>query len=271
VTRTARRKQPRTLKVLGAVGYFATGMLLWIGGSFAWQAWQARASAAVRPTPPVKTEVVKAPPPSEDLAQWYQAAADRILNEYRTSTDVQLSNFDWHKAEICLERAVQLGATDDRTTAKLALARGYATLERVNGARYSDKAAAALRLHARDEFRVAATKAPGDADPHLALARVYVYSLPNPTKAMAEFAAAERLGATLTRREREQQGDVYRIRAQQELARDWRQAKRDAVVARGFYRQIAGFDQADAHLKELARIHAPAPRKPRAWGFFQWR
>src|SRR5207248_2146291 len=46
VTRTARRKQRRSLQVLGAAGYFATGMLLWIGGSVAWQLWQARANAA---------------------------------------------------------------------------------------------------------------------------------------------------------------------------------------------------------------------------------
>ena len=88
---------------------------------------------------------------------------------------------------------------------------------------------------------------------------------------MAEFAAAERSGAVLGRREVEQQGDVYRIRAHQELARDWRQAMRDADVARGFYRRIPGFDEADRHLRELDQIHAPAPRKPRARRSYRWR
>ena len=88
-------------------------------------------------------------------------------------------------------------------------------------------------------------KAPADAAPHLGLARVYVYSLPDPEKAMSEFAEAERRGAVLGRREVEQQGDVYRIRAQQELARDWRRAMRDADIARSFYRRIPGFDEAD--------------------------
>jgi hypothetical protein len=69
----------------------------------------------------------------------------------------------------------------------------------------------------------------------------------------------------------EQQGDVYRIRAHQELARDWRQAKRDADVARGLYRQIPGFDEADRHLRELDRIHAPAPRRPHTRRVYQWR
>jgi hypothetical protein len=105
----------------------------------------------------------------------------------------------------------------------------------------------------------------------LALARVYVYSLPDPEKAMPEFAAAERLGAVLGPREVEQQGDVYRIRAHQELARDWRQARRDADVARALYQRIPGFDEADRHLRELDRIHAPAPRKPHTRRIYRWR
>jgi hypothetical protein len=69
----------------------------------------------------------------------------------------------------------------------------------------------------------------------------------------------------------EQQGDVYRIRARQELPRDWRQAKRDADTARAFYQRIPGFDQAGLHLRELDKIHAPAPRKPRARRSYRWR
>jgi hypothetical protein len=263
VTRTARRRQSRTLRALGAAAYFATGMLLWIGGTLGWQLWQARASAAPRP-------VVKVAP-QENLAQWYVASADRILFAYRASALPGLHEFDWPKAEICLERAIQLGAGDDLTLAKLALTRGYATLERLNGAQYSETATAALRLKARDEFLLASSKAPADAAPHLALARVYVYSLPDPDKAMAEFAAAERSGAALGRREVEQQGDVYRIRAVQELPRDWRQAKRDAAVARAFYQRIPGFDEAGRHLRELDRIHAPSPRKPRPRKVARWR
>ncbi len=269
VTRTARRRHSRTLQVLGAAGYFATGMLLWIGGTLGWQVWQSRASAAARPAVNLPPAVKQSP--EENLAQWYVASADRILDSYRSSASPWLYEFDWPKAEICLERAVQLGAGDDRTAARLALARGYATLERLNGGQYSESAVAGLRLKARDAFTLSSLKAPADPAPHLALARVYVYSLPDPDKAMAEFAAAERLGAVLGRREVEQQGDVYRIRAHQELARDWRQAKRDADVARALYRRIPGFDEADRHLRELDRIHAPAPRKARSRRPSRWR
>ena len=269
VTRTARRRHARSLQVLGAAGYFATGMFLWIGGTLAWQVWQSRANAAARPV--VNLPPVVKVPPEENLAQWYVASADRILDSYRTSADPWLYGFDWQKAEICLERAVQLGAGEDRTLAKLALARGYATLERLNGAEYSENAATGLRMKARDEFVLASSKAPADPAPHLALARLYVYSLPDAGKAMAEFAAAERSGAVLGRREVEQQGDVYRIRARQEWARDWRQARRDADVARGFYRRIPGFDEVNRHLRELDQMHAPAPRKPRARRSSRWR
>src|SRR5207237_9054093 len=117
---------------------------------------------------------------SENMAQFYVAAADRILDSYRASADPWLYDFDWQKAEICLERALALsnglGNVEDGTLGKLALGRGYATLERVNVAQYSDNAAAQLRVRARDEFLIAARKLPADPAPHLALARAYVYS-----------------------------------------------------------------------------------------------
>ena len=267
VTRTARQHRD-SLRMAGATAYFVTGMLLWIGGSLAWDVWQTRASAAVptvKKTPPVKQAQ-----PEENLAQWYVASADRILDSYRTSPSPSLAEFDWQKAEICLARAVQLGVNDDRTAAKLALARGYATLERLNEAVYSETAAAGQKVKARDEFALAALKAPSDPAPHLALARVYVYSLPDAEKAMAEFAAAERLGALPGSREIEQQGDVYRIKARRELSHDWRQAKRDADIARALYRRISGFNETDRHLKELEQIHAPV-RRSRARRSYRWR
>jgi hypothetical protein len=107
---------------------------------------------------------------------------------------------------------------------------------------------------------------PADPKPHLALARVYVYSLPYPERAMQEFAAAEKLGATLGRREIEEQGDAYRIRAVREAKSSPRQARKDAEVARTFYRKIQGFDQTDAHLKEVVRVAtAPASRRSHRW------
>src|SRR5260370_25572375 len=126
---------------------------------------------------------------------------------------------------------------------------GIGTVVGVGGGEYWGEAGARLRLKARDEFMLASHKLPADPAPHLALARVYVYSLTDPEKAMAEFAAAEHLGAQLGRCEVEQQGDVYRIRAQQERAHNWKLAMHGADLARGFYRRIPGFDEADRHLR----------------------
>jgi hypothetical protein len=264
VTRAGSRVN-RRLRVAGALAWFGAGMLLWIGGSYAWQAIQARASAAAS-LPPRPAEIS-----NDGLPPLYVSAADKILESYRTSADPWLYDFDWQKAEILLQRAADLGAADDQTLGKLALSRGYATLERLNGAQYSDMAAAHLRLRARDQFAIAARKMPLSPDPHLALARVYVYSLPNADRAMAEFAAAERLGLVLGRRELEQQGDAYRIRAENELKADLEQALQDAKTAHALYARIPGFDQVDEHLNDLKSIHPPVIRSARQRRLRRWR
>src|SRR5450432_538411 len=142
VTRAGGRVN-RKLRLAGALAWFGAGMLLWIGGSYAWQLLQSRAGAAAT------TSALPASIPNEGLSGLYVSAAGRILESYRASADPWLYDFDWHKAEILLQRAVELGAAGDETLGKLALSRGYATLERLNGAPYSDRAAAQLRLQAR--------------------------------------------------------------------------------------------------------------------------
>jgi hypothetical protein len=251
-TRTVKRAHAR-LKFGTAAAWFAAGMALWIGGSYAWQT-----LAANRTAPAV------AGAPDLMLPMLYTAAADVVLDSYANSLDPSLHDFDWQKAEVCLARAVELGGGDDRTLGKLALSRGYAVLERLMGGQYSETAATQMRLNARDLFANAALKQPRDPAPHLALARVYVYSLPNLDQAMTEFASAEQLGAMLGLREIEQKGDAYRLRAQEEAgARQWDTAEKDAREARRQYQQIPRFDQVDAHLRELDAIHRPVAKKAR--------
>jgi hypothetical protein len=187
-------------------------MALWIGGALAWQTW------LMRPVAPINSAVGTAATPKEDLPLLYATAGRRILQSYRNSSDPKLQDFDWHKAELYLEHAVELGGSDDQILGELALSRGYATLDRL-GSRYSPSAAAILREYARTQFNEAAEKLPRSPDPHLALARLYVYWLPDTAKAMAEFEQAERLGATLGQREFAQQADAYRNGSIQKLAR----------------------------------------------------
>ncbi|HTS31672.1 MAG TPA: serine/threonine-protein kinase [Bryobacteraceae bacterium] len=225
-TRTVRKAGER-LRLLGAVGWFATGMVLWIAGTLLWE-WRAhRASAAAAAANARKAAVLQAsaaasappaprtPPPAnasaENLAPLYTASAERIIESYRKSTDASLDDFDWQKAEVCLERAVELGDNTDHVQGQLALSHGYSALERLSGGKYSPAAASHTRLYARDQFVFAARKLPESPDPHLALARVYVYWLPSRDKALAEFAAAEKLGATIGPREKAQKADALRM------------------------------------------------------------
>jgi hypothetical protein len=258
----------RKLKLGGAMAWFAAGMALWMSGTLGWHLWHTRAATrlAARPAQPV------APAPRihpEELPALYASEAGQIVAAYRASGDPTLSHFDWNKAEIYLERAVVLGDSNSQTEGELALAKGYATLEWLSGDRYAGMVTAELLSEVEADFAKAAEKMPGDADPHLALARLYVYSLFDLDKALAEFAAAERLGAELGPREIEQQGDAWRMRAEREAAQRPQLARHDAQNANALYERVRNFDQVEAHLNALQHLRYGAVRKPvprrRAW------
>ena len=131
-------------------------------------------------------------------------------------------------------------------------------------------------------------------DPHLGLARIYVYHLRNIGRAVAELSDAERLGFKLGPREFEQQGDGYLLRAESELrqAQKATQKRADAAKylalargdmdrARNLYEPIDGYSNVGSNLKRLdrdrdrlqvllARNEKPIyarkmPRRPRTW------
>ncbi len=233
--RYAVRKATRTVKragqmlpVLSGAAWFAAGMTLWIGGAMAWQRWEEHHTAQLK---------LAVPRPA---AEWKQLYLDEANAALRAS--------DWQKAEICLERAWEQGASDDFTRGRLALARGYAALEHSDG------------KTARDRFQEAAGLMPGEAAPHLALARIYVYWQPNVETAMAEFAAARRAGAALGQPEIEQQGDAYRLAAMREIASSPHTAVQDAAMARQIYQQVRGYDRVEQSLRELDSVRAPRPQ-----------
>ncbi len=202
-TATMQRAKKR-LRLATAAAWFGAGMGLWIGGSLGWQVWHTSAAPKSEPPKPLVAAPLLTP-------AMYIAEADRVFNAYASSVNASLDGFDWQKAEVCLVRAVDLGANDDRTLARLALSRGYATLERLSGVQYSETAMAHLKLYVQGQFEDAARRQPRDPVPHLALARLYAYSLPNSGKALAEFATAEQLGAKLGPREIRQQEDAANL------------------------------------------------------------
>jgi predicted Ser/Thr protein kinase len=262
-TRTIARVR-QMVKLGSAAAWFALGMALWIGGTLGWQLWRDRQARlilphpAIPPAPRVELGRHEAAPvaaaPGAAFAATAAAAAERILNDYRTSDDPLLHDFDWYQAEILLQRAVAAGSSGDHVLGELALSKGYATLERLDGDGYSATAAAHLGNSARDDFNQAARRMPADPAPYLGMARLYVYFLPNVDQAMREFAAAARLGTVPGKREVEQQGDAYRLRAARLAATQPQLARRDADTARGFYQRIRGFDRVEQHLRELAQL-----------------
>ena len=96
-------KARRRLQLAGAVGWFSAGMVLWIGGSYCWQALEAQ--------PPV--DPPKPPAAPRNMSLLYRVEGERVLHT---------APVDWHKAEILLERAVVLGNTDAHILSELALA-----------------------------------------------------------------------------------------------------------------------------------------------------
>lgn len=265
-THTVRRVK-RKYKFLGGAAWFAAGMSLWIGAALAWQTLQANQHRAIAATVRPPAPPVKQTPPSIDWPAKYVAQADEIVAAYTHGADPVLSDFDWYKAELRLEDAVDQGRSDDQTLGKLAFAKGYNALAQLNASESAGKQSA-LRSEARGDFEEAIHRMPNSAEAHLALARVFVYSMPDLTRARAEFAAAEKLGAKFSPREIEQQADAWRIRAQQLQRTNPRESRVAAEQARALYKHVAPFDNSPEHLRDMNRLlaaHKPFARRSHRW------
>lgn len=189
----------------------------------------------------------------ESLRSRLVAAADDVIARYRNSSDPGFQNYDWLKAKTALAHALELDPGSTEIRGKMALCEGYLQL----GANPASASAALA------SFESAAAALPSWPDPHLGLARIYIYNQQNAGKAAAEFHTAERLGYSLGPRELEQEADGYLLRAEQSL-RKFQKAKtvaerrkykaqldRDIERARNLYEPIAGYSDVDDHLDRL--------------------
>ena len=254
-TRTLSRRR-QSWQALGAATWFLLGMALWMGGNYAWQVWQTTRKQLAE-------QVHATPNPAAVLKGEYLRTANHIIDGYRVSRTNDVRDFDWRMAVTGLERLTELGLSDNEVAGKLALSRGYTVLAQLTGRQYTEAETASLRLQARDAFQQAAAFLPTAPDPHLGLARIYAYSLPDPEKTAAECERASRLGYTLGPRETEQQADAYRLRAERQAAAALRvssrqraaelrrAARQDAARARNLYSRIRGYDLADARDRSL--------------------
>lgn len=190
-------------------------------------------------------------------------AAEEVMEGYRNSSDPDPQHFDWPKAVVCSKHALEMNRNDRTAQGELALANGYVNLQRAKS-EPADKRQATIEA-ARSNFEDAVSLIPRAPDPHLGLARIYVYSAHNIGKAIAELHEAQRVGFQLGPRETEQQADGYRFRAMKELEearkekdtsrtmaeRYLRYAERDFERARELYEPIRGFSNVSIALRQV--------------------
>ncbi len=229
--RIAQKRALRTAgRIAGALGCVLAGMLLFIGTSYCSRYWRASRKADLESEWSVYADM---------QAQFgflgKYSPGELLRTPLRTAyTDAggkALEHADWGKAELCLTRAMDLGASGGETAGWLALARGHAALE------------SGQRDNARARFEEAARDMPRLPDPHLALARIHLMDA-QPGDALAELTAAERLGYRLSPREMQQRIEAYRLRGFEEL-----QAGNVAAARQDF---------AAAHIPDFP---APAPAR----------
>jgi tetratricopeptide (TPR) repeat protein len=191
------------------------------------------------------------------------AAADSVIERYRNNSNPALQDFDWPKAVTCLRHALEIDRNDREAQGKLALSNGYVNLVRANSEQASGHGV--LLDTAQQNFEEAVSLIPRSPDPHLGLARIYVYSRKNIGRAMAELHEAERLGFQPGPREVEEEADGYRFRANSELSearkygqtsrmlaqRYLRLAQRDFERSRQLYEPILGFSNVSVALRQV--------------------
>ena len=198
---------------------------------------------------------------TENLAARFHAnllaSADKLIQRFRYGSEDQPGTLNWSAARLCLVHALEIDPSNKSARGELDLCDGYLDLQRDSG---PSAVNASLQ-----EFRRAETLLPRSPDPHLGLARAYVYRLHNVGAAVAEFRQAAQLGYKIGPREIEQQADGYLFRAAWELNRAKRtplEARQESVKwlhlaradferARGLDEPIAGFSHVQASLEQL--------------------
>jgi eukaryotic-like serine/threonine-protein kinase len=190
-------------------------------------------------------------------------AADDVIERYRNSSNPAIEDFDWQKAQVCLKHVLDMDGGDHSAQGKLALVEGYLDLVRSNADQPEQRHTTVQAAQAK--FQESVSLIPRAPDPHLGLARIYIYSLRNVGKAIAEIHEAERLGFQPGPREMEQEADGYRFRASSELLaarvfrgksreteqRYLRLAQRDYDRARQLYEPILGYSNVSVALREV--------------------
>jgi hypothetical protein len=141
--------------------------------------------------------------------------ADRVIANYRSPTPT-VREAQWELAASVLRRALTASPGDTGRRASLRYAEGH--LHRIDGEAQKSRrqmAPAQRELaEAVSAFREAAALRPNWPDPHLGLARTFIYGLEDIDRGAVAMNEAEKLGYQIGARETAQLGDGYRTRGE---------------------------------------------------------
>jgi eukaryotic-like serine/threonine-protein kinase len=161
------------------------------------------------------------------LKQKFIEAADRVIADYRGDTP-RVAERDWEAARTYLAWALELDPGDKTVRAYKRYCEGH--VDRINGEVRKQR----KRLNdAILKFKEAADLKPKWPDPHLGLARVYIYDMNDLERGSDALKEAEEAGYSPGKREKAQMADGYRNRAD----RVWGESVR-----------LRGFPQEKEHL-----------------------
>jgi len=145
--------------------------------------------------------------PRHSVKKRLVAAADRVIETYRSSESQPVYENDWKRARLYLSRALEMDPADETVRGELRICEGH--IDRINGTSHHN---AALLNEAIQNFEEAQQALPHSPDPELGLAGVYVSGLKDIDKAYAALQEAERRGYKLGNRQKAQLADGYRDR-----------------------------------------------------------
>jgi tetratricopeptide (TPR) repeat protein len=145
--------------------------------------------------------------PRKVVKQKLVAAADHVIDTYRTNEAQLLYEKDWERARAMAAHALAVDP-DETVRGKVRLAEGH--IARINATAHRS---AQEYTVATEKFTEARNLLPRSPDPLLGLARVYVYGLKDLDKGYEALQEAQRRGYTLGNREKLLLADGYRDRA----------------------------------------------------------
>jgi serine/threonine protein kinase len=191
----------------------------------------------------------------KSLKQRLVGTAERVIADYRSETP-RVAERQWEETFLYLSWALELDPTDRTVRAYKRYCEAH--IDRINGEAHK----LTRRLNdALLKFREAAALKHGWPDPHLGLARVYIYDLNDLEKGSAELQQAEKDGYALGNREKAQMADGFRNRGDRicgELRRlrtlpgereHLLKARRDYEEALELYQSIFPYGESGANIQ----------------------